>query len=169
MLAPAVLEAQLAADRRDAAVDRGNRGGDHCAYSPIAAGSRRADDRAMAVIVLCADGSGQLSAETPLMSLWLDPAPLVLASRSAARRAMLTAAGIPIELTIADIDERAVEARAGPLERQRGGDAAGAREGPRGRAPKFPGRFVVGADQTSGARRAALSASRRIARRRAIN
>ena len=50
------------------------------------------------------------------MALWLDPQPLVLGSRSSARRDMLTAAGIPVELRPADIDERAVEARAGQLE-----------------------------------------------------
>ena len=81
------------------------------------------------------------------MSLWLDPAPLVLASRSAARRAMLTAAGIPIELTIADIDERAVEARAGPLSASEAAMLL-AREKARAVAAQIPGRFVVGADQT---------------------
>jgi septum formation protein len=43
------------------------------------------------------------------MSLWLSPQPLVLASKSAARRAVLESAGIPLELMPADIDERAVE------------------------------------------------------------
>jgi len=81
------------------------------------------------------------------MPLWLDPAPLVLASRSSARRAMLAAAGIPVELTIADIDERAVEARAGAL----GASEAAvllAREKARAVAAQIGGRFVVGADQT---------------------
>ena len=44
------------------------------------------------------------------MPLWLDRDPLVLASRSAARRALLEAAGIPLELQPADLDERALEA-----------------------------------------------------------
>lgn len=38
------------------------------------------------------------------------PAPLVLASQSASRRAMLTAAGVPFESRPAPVDERAVEA-----------------------------------------------------------
>jgi len=88
------------------------------------------------------------------MSLWLAPAPLVLASRSAARRAMLDAAGIPVALAATDIDERAVEARAGALDP---GEVAVllAREKARAAGAGFPGRFVVGADQTLalGARR----------------
>ena len=44
-------------------------------------------------------------------ALWLVEQPLVLASRSAVRRAMLEAAGIPLEIAPADIDERAVERR----------------------------------------------------------
>jgi septum formation protein len=81
------------------------------------------------------------------MSLWLAPQPLVLASRSPARRAMLAAAGIPIEIAAADIDERAVEARAGAL----GPSEAAvllAREKARVAGARFTGRFVVGADQT---------------------
>jgi septum formation protein len=46
------------------------------------------------------------------MAFWLASAPLVLASRSAARRALLEAAGIPVELRPADLDERALEANA---------------------------------------------------------
>ncbi|NJL08128.1 MAG: hypothetical protein HC900_07570 [Methylacidiphilales bacterium] len=41
-------------------------------------------------------------------SLWRLPEPLVLASRSLARRDLLQATGIPIEIRPADIDERAV-------------------------------------------------------------
>jgi len=40
------------------------------------------------------------------MTLWLSSAPLILASRSLARRGLLEAAGIPIEIEPADIDER---------------------------------------------------------------
>ena len=43
------------------------------------------------------------------MSLWSAPAPLVLASKSFARRNMLSAAGIPVEIIPAAIDERAIE------------------------------------------------------------
>jgi septum formation protein len=81
------------------------------------------------------------------MPLWLDPHPLVLASRSTARRDMLAAVGIPVELAPADIDERGTEARAGTLGP---GEAATllAREKARVAGAKFSGRFVVGADQT---------------------
>ncbi len=43
------------------------------------------------------------------MSFWSAPAPLVLASKSFARRNMLSAAGIPIEIIPAAVDERAIE------------------------------------------------------------
>jgi septum formation protein len=81
------------------------------------------------------------------MALWLSRDPLVLASRSAARRAMLQAAGIPIEIVVADIDERGVEQRAGPMSAS---DAALllAREKAKAIAVRLTGRFVVGADQT---------------------
>ena len=46
------------------------------------------------------------------MPLWLAAQPLVLASTSVVRRALLEAAGIPVEVRPAAIDERAVEARA---------------------------------------------------------
>jgi septum formation protein len=42
------------------------------------------------------------------MNLWLAP-PLVLASKSSVRRALLEAAGIPLEIEPAAVDERAVE------------------------------------------------------------
>ena len=81
------------------------------------------------------------------MALWLVHAPLVLASQSAARRAMLEAAGIPIEVRPAVIDERAMEtsaASAGP------GVIAAllAREKALKVASNLPARLVVGADQT---------------------
>jgi septum formation protein len=79
------------------------------------------------------------------MSLWQGQ-PLVLASRSTARRAVLEAAGVPVEVRPADIDERAAAAslRAEPRE-----VAAGlAREKARAIARIVPGRLVVGADQT---------------------
>ncbi|MBI3436593.1 MAG: septum formation protein Maf [Proteobacteria bacterium] len=80
------------------------------------------------------------------MALWLAPDPLILASRSRARQDMLVAAGIPIELAGADIDERALEAR-NPT--ANAGEAAMmlAREKARPVAASHPGRFVVGGDQ----------------------
>jgi len=82
-----------------------------------------------------------------MSSLWLADQPLVLASRSAARRAMIEATGIPLEIAPADIDERAVERRAGA------GTAADvasllAREKSRAGCAGFKRRLVVGADQT---------------------
>jgi septum formation protein len=81
------------------------------------------------------------------MALWLAPAPLVLASRSAARRALLEAAGIPIELCPADLDERAVEASAGAHEPPAVA-ALLAREKASMVSKAHPGRLVLGADQT---------------------
>jgi septum formation protein len=81
------------------------------------------------------------------MSLWLKSEPLVLASKSAVRRALIEAAGIPLLVAPADIDERAVEARAVV---DRAADAAVllAREKARVGAAFTRGCFVVGADQT---------------------
>jgi septum formation protein len=81
------------------------------------------------------------------MSLWLAARPLVLASKSAARRALLEAAGIPVEIVPADIDERAVEARAG-LEDAGTVAALLAREKAKAVAGKHPDGLVLGADQT---------------------
>lgn len=81
------------------------------------------------------------------MTLWLAAQPLVLASRSAARRTLLEAAGVPIELHPADLDERALEANAASpapavvaayLAREKATFVARSR----------PGRLVLGADQT---------------------
>jgi septum formation protein len=46
------------------------------------------------------------------MALWLAEEPLLLASRSPIRRSLLTAAGVPVEVRPADIDERALELEA---------------------------------------------------------
>ena len=81
------------------------------------------------------------------MALWLASDPMVLASRSAARRSLLEAAGIAIELQPADLDERSLEADAAPQEpaavatflaRKKASFVAALR----------PGRLVLGADQT---------------------
>jgi septum formation protein len=81
------------------------------------------------------------------MGLWLGQEPLVLASRSEGRRAVLAAAGIAAQVCPADIDERAIEARAGTkspsevallLARAKAAAVAG----------RLPGRLVLGADQT---------------------
>lgn len=81
------------------------------------------------------------------MGLWLGATPLVLASGSAVRRKLLEAAGIPVEVRPASLDERAVEASAA------GDDPAVvaallARAKALHVAKDAPGRLVVGADQT---------------------
>jgi septum formation protein len=81
------------------------------------------------------------------MALWLADRPLVLASKSAVRQTMLRDAGLPVEIVPADIDERAIEQRAGLRD---AGEAAAllAREKARAVAAAMPGRLVLGADQT---------------------
>ena len=81
------------------------------------------------------------------MSLWLADKPLVLASKSEARRRMLKAAGIPFVAKPANIDERAVEKRL-KARSPRMVAAVLAREKAIAVSDKMPGRFVVGADQT---------------------
>jgi septum formation protein len=81
------------------------------------------------------------------MPLWLAPHSLVLASRSAARRALLEAAGIPIELHPADLDERSLE-QAAPSQAPAAIAAHLARKKASYAAGLFPGRLVLGADQT---------------------
>lgn len=89
------------------------------------------------------------------MTLWRGE-PLVLASKSAVRKSMLEAAGIPVEIDPAGIDERAAEI----ADPKSAGDPAGAalllaREKAKATASRNPGRLVLGADQTLalGARR----------------
>jgi septum formation protein len=80
-------------------------------------------------------------------SLWLAEEPLVLASRSESRRAVLTGAAIPIEALPADVDERDIEARA----RTKSPDEIAlllARAKAAAVTARRPGRLVLGADQT---------------------
>jgi septum formation protein len=81
------------------------------------------------------------------MPLWLAAAPLVLASRSTVRRTLLEAAGVPVEICPADIDERGVEAGA-PLQAPVAIAALLAREKAAVIAGRNRGRLVLGADQT---------------------
>jgi septum formation protein len=81
------------------------------------------------------------------MPLWLAAAPLVLASRSTVRRSLLEAAGVPVEICPADIDERGVEAGA-PLQAPVAIAALLAREKAAVIAGRNRGRLVLGADQT---------------------
>ncbi len=80
------------------------------------------------------------------MALWLAADPVLLASRSNIRRMLLSAAGIPIEVQAADIDERELEKGAASL----GPGAIAAllaREKAAAVERRHPGRLVLGADQ----------------------
>src|SRR4051812_18219349 len=99
------------------------------------------------------------------MTLWLAAYPLMLASKSGARRALLEGAGVPVQIEPADIDERGIETRA-KLEDAGTVAALLAREKARAVAAKHPGRMVLGADQTLalGERRFSKAANRAGAR-----
>jgi septum formation protein len=81
------------------------------------------------------------------MALWRNAEPLVLASKSTARLALLAGAGIAVEVLPADIDERGVEAKASAQDASSVA-ALLAREKARVVAAQRPGRLVLGADQT---------------------
>jgi len=99
------------------------------------------------------------------MGLWLAGAPLVLASGSVVRRQLLEAAGIPVEVRPASLDERKVEASA-PHDNPSAVAALLARAKAMRVAADVPGRLVVGADQTLalGSRRFDKPANRAAAR-----
>jgi septum formation protein len=81
-------------------------------------------------------------------ALWTAVAPLVLASSSRIRAAVLEAAGIPVEIVPAAVDERALEA---PLVARSAPATAIAAHLARAKAvavsSEMPGRLVLGADQ----------------------
>jgi septum formation protein len=79
------------------------------------------------------------------MRFWLAEAPLLLASQSKIRQAMLAAAGVPLEICPAALDERAVEKKAASAP---AAAALLAREKALAVARRFPGRLTLGADQT---------------------
>ncbi|MGA7386110.1 MAG: nucleoside triphosphate pyrophosphatase [Methylocella sp.] len=84
-----------------------------------------------------------------MTGFWRAAAPLVLASQSPAREGLLSAAGIPVEICAAEIDERWIEA---PLVASGANAADIALHLSRAKAlpvsGEKPGRLVVGADQT---------------------
>jgi septum formation protein len=100
------------------------------------------------------------------MPFWLADEPLVLASKSTIRHAILRDARIPVAVEPADIDERGIEQRSA---KEDAGELAAvlACEKARTVAARFPGRLVLGADQTLalGERRFSKSADRAGARR----
>jgi septum formation protein len=81
------------------------------------------------------------------MSLWRGNYPLILASQSRARQALLANAGLDFEAVPAAIDERAIQQASGL---SAPGDIAAllAREKARSVSIRQPSQFVVGADQT---------------------
>jgi len=81
------------------------------------------------------------------MTLWRGTYPLILASQSSTRQALLANAGISFEALPADIDEREIQ-HASKLSAP--GDIAAllARRKAVSVSSRQPGRFVVGADQT---------------------
>ena len=81
------------------------------------------------------------------MTIWRGSKPLVLASQSQARQALLAKAGIAFEAIPAEIDERAIELASGLSSP---GEIAAllAREKAVAVSLRHPGQFVVGADQT---------------------
>jgi septum formation protein len=81
------------------------------------------------------------------MTLWAGDQPLILASQSKSRQALLKAAGIPFEAHPADIDERGIQAASG-LKDPAAIAALLARSKALHVAAQMPGRVVVGADQT---------------------
>jgi septum formation protein len=83
------------------------------------------------------------------MVLWLKPEPLVLASRSEIRRQILVAAGFPVDVRPAAVDERSAERDAGPVSAS---DVARLLAAAKAKAVSetMPGRLVLGADQTLG-------------------
>ena len=99
------------------------------------------------------------------MPLWLADRPLVLASKSEIRRALLADAGISVDVSPADIDERGIEQRATTRD---AGDIALvlARAKAQTIAARLPGRLVLGAAETLalGERRFSKPADRAAAR-----
>jgi septum formation protein len=81
------------------------------------------------------------------MTLWRGNAPLILASKSRARQALLLNAGLDFEAIVANIDERALQQSSGL---SAPGDVASllAREKAIAVSSRNIGAFVVGADQT---------------------
>ncbi len=81
--------------------------------------------------------------------LWMSPDRMILASGSAARAQMLESAGLPFEIIRPDVDERSLEA---PLRAAGAGGSAIATALAKAKASQvsahYPGRYVLGGDQT---------------------
>ncbi len=82
-------------------------------------------------------------------TLWREAQPLVLASRSPARRTMLEAAAFPVDCDPADVDEASIQSQA-RARGTSGEELAGALALAKALrvSQRSPGRYVLGADQT---------------------
>lgn len=80
-----------------------------------------------------------------MTSPWLPSKPLLLASTSATRRALLESAGLPVETEAPGVDERTIESVTGGSPENLACRLAAAKALAVGR--RRPGRVVVGADQ----------------------
>ncbi len=78
---------------------------------------------------------------------WLAPLPAVLASKSAVRRQLLEAAGVPVDVLAAAVDERAIEDEAGVRDAAETALLLAAAKA-HAAASVMPGRLVIAADQT---------------------
>lgn len=84
----------------------------------------------------------------PSPRLWIGGPPIVLASRSEARKQMLTNAGVLLEVHAPEVDERAIEANLGSGSNPRALASLLARAKALDVSSRFPDRLVLGADQT---------------------
>jgi septum formation protein len=96
--------------------------------------------------MLIDNGSGRRN-DPISMSLWRGPYPLILASQSRARKALLANAGISFETAPAHIDERSIQQGSGLSSACKIASLL-ACEKALSVARQRPGYFVVGADQT---------------------
>jgi nucleoside triphosphate pyrophosphatase len=97
--------------------------------------------------LLTGSGNGFWNDAAFVMSLWRGKHPLILASQSRARQALLANAGIGFEAVAAEIDERAVQ-QDSRLSAPADIAALLAREKALSVSRRRPDNFVIGADQT---------------------
>jgi septum formation protein len=92
-------------------------------------------------------GNGSGGRSRLVTAIWLEPKPLILASQSQVRQALLANAGLSFETVPAEIDERAIQRNSGLTK----SDEIAVRlacEKAREVSSRAPGRYVIGADQT---------------------
>ena len=91
----------------------------------------------------------EMQAKPPMSPYWIPETPLILASKSSARREMLVAAGLAVEVIAANIDERSIPVD--DLDNTGKGDEIALRLA-RAKADHiaglYPDRYILAADQT---------------------